>query len=144
MKTKFLLILMAVFLPLSAFLLDVDEKKNKQEISLTPIVNGGSDNQNRNLIQLPVECCYFGMMDSIVTTVCSDLGYVALTVANCSTAACGTTRLIPLWSLRIYSLSPESQVTTKSYTPPNTALSTKEPSQSNNTTTIRCLNFTNP
>ena len=61
------------------------KKKNKQEISLTPIVNGGSDNQNRNLIQLPVECCYFGMMDSIVTTVCSDLGYVALTVANCST-----------------------------------------------------------
>lgn len=87
MKTKILLLLMAVFLPLSAYLLNADSPPHKQDIPLTPVVNGGSDNQNRSLIQLPVECCYLGMMDSIVTTVCSDLGDVTLTVTNCSTGS---------------------------------------------------------
>jgi len=87
MKTKFLLILMAVFLPLSASVLNADDKKNRQEIPLDQIINGDNDYDNRSLIQLPVECCYFCMMDSIVTTVFTDLGDVTLTVTNCSTGS---------------------------------------------------------
>lgn len=87
MKTKFLLILMAVFLPLSASVLNADDKKNRQEIPLDQIINGDNDYDNRSLIQLPIECCYFGMMNSILTTVFTDLGDVALTVTNCSTGS---------------------------------------------------------
>lgn len=87
MKTKILLIFMAVFLPLSASVLNADDKKNRQEIPLDQIINGDNDYDNRSLIQLPVECCYFGMMDSIVTTVFTDLGDVTLTVTNCSTGS---------------------------------------------------------
>lgn len=40
---------------------------------------------NRSLIQLPIECCYMGMMDLILTTFSSDLGEVTLEVINTST-----------------------------------------------------------
>ena len=87
MKAKFLLILLAVSLPLSASVLNADENKNKQEIPLNPIIDGNSDWDNRSLIQLPIECHYLGMMDAVVTTVWSDLGDVTLTVTNCSTGS---------------------------------------------------------
>ena len=87
MKTRFLLILMAVFLPLSAYLLNADSPPHKQDIPLYPVDSGHTDKDNRSLIQLPVECCYLGMMDSIVTTVFTDLGDVTLTVTNCSTGS---------------------------------------------------------
>lgn len=87
MKTKFLLILLAAFLPLSASLLNADETKNKQEVPLHQKCNEDGEYNNRSLIQLPLECCYFGMMDSIVTIVFTDLGYVSLTVTNCSTGS---------------------------------------------------------
>ena len=85
MKHKLILILLAVFLPLSAFSMNVDEPPHKQEIPLDLIINGDNGYDNRSLIQLPIECCYFGMMNSLVTTVWSDLGDVVLTVTNCST-----------------------------------------------------------
>lgn len=85
MKTKFLLIFLAVFLPLSTSVLNAGENKNKQDIPLYPVDNGPSDNDNRSLIQIPIECCYFGMINSLVTTVWSDFGDVVLTVTNCST-----------------------------------------------------------
>lgn len=87
MKTKFLLIFLAVFLPLSTSVLNAGENKNKQDIPLYPVDNGPSDNDNRSLIQLPIECCYLGMMDAVVTSVWSDLGNVTLTITNCSTGS---------------------------------------------------------
>lgn len=85
MKRKLIFFFLAMFLPLSASVLNADEKKNKQEIPLTPIVDGGTENDNRSLIQLPIECHYLGMINAVVTTVWSDLGDVTLTVTNCST-----------------------------------------------------------
>lgn len=87
MKLKLLLMTLVVFLPLSSFVLNADEQKNKQEIPLYPTLNGGQENNNRILIKLPIECHYFGIMNTIVTTVQSDLGDVVLTVTNCSTGS---------------------------------------------------------
>ncbi len=84
---KFIFLFLAVFLSLSAFVLNADDKKNKQEIPLTPVVSDGSERDNRSIFQLPIECHYFGMMNALVTSVCSDLGDVTLTVTNCSTGS---------------------------------------------------------
>ena len=65
--------------------MNADEQKNKQEIPLHQTHDSGPGHDIRSLIQLPVECCYLGMMNTIVTTVWSDLGDVVLTVTNCST-----------------------------------------------------------
>lgn len=85
MKTKFFMILVSVFLTLSLFAQNNDDNTDRAEIPLHIVNDGSQSNDNRSLIQLPVECCYLGMMDSIVTTVFTDLGDVALTVTNCST-----------------------------------------------------------
>jgi len=87
MKTRFLMILVSVFLPLSLFAQNNDDNTDRAEIPLHIVNDGSQSNDNRSLIQLPVECCYFGMMDSILTTVFTDLGDVALTVSNCSTGS---------------------------------------------------------
>ncbi len=88
MRLKLILMTLAILLPLSSFASNAEESPHKQEIPLTPvIVNGGLDNNNRSLVQLPVECCYFRMMNIIVTTVLSDVGDVTLTVTNCSTGS---------------------------------------------------------
>lgn len=87
MNYKFILILLAVFLPLSAFVLNADENKNRQEIPLNPVIDGNSDWHNRSLIHLPIECHFLGMMNAVVTTAWSDLGDVALAVTNCSTGS---------------------------------------------------------
>lgn len=83
MKTKFILLFLAVFLPLSAFQLNADEKNQRQEIPLKRIQNNHEN--NRSLTQLPVECCYMGMMNLILTTFSSDLGEVTIEVINTST-----------------------------------------------------------
>lgn len=87
MKTKFLMILVSLFLPLSLFAQNNDDNTDMAEIPLHIVIDGSQGNDNRSLIQLPVECCYLGMMDSIVTTVFTDLGDVALTVTNTSTGS---------------------------------------------------------
>lgn len=87
MKLKLLLMTLVVFLPLSSFVLNADEQKNKQEIPLHQTHDSGPGHDIRNLIQLPIECHYFGIMNTIVTTVQSDLGDVVLTVTNCSTGS---------------------------------------------------------
>ena len=81
---KTLLLLLALLLPLSAFKMSADDENAVMKI---PLYAEEGTNLNRSLIQLPVECCYFGMMDSIVTTVFTDLGDVTLTVTNCSTGS---------------------------------------------------------
>ena len=63
---KFIFLFLAVFLPLSAFVLNADEKMNKQEIPLTQVLDGNSDRDNRSLIQLPIECHYLSMMNSLL------------------------------------------------------------------------------
>ena len=83
MKTKFILLFLAVFLPLSVFQLNADEKKPEQKIPLTK--TKGDYNYNRSLTQIPVECCYMGMMNLILTTFSSDLGEVTIEVINTST-----------------------------------------------------------
>ena len=82
MKRKIILLFLAVFLPLSAFTLNADEKKPKRKIPLTP-VNSGFNN-NRSLTQQPIECCYMGMMNLIQTTFSANLGEVTLEVINTS------------------------------------------------------------
>ena len=87
MKAKFLLILLAVFLPLSASVLNAGRTNTHTEIPLHQNYGEDGDYYNRSVIQLPIECCYLGMMDAVVTTVWSDLGDVTLTVTNCSTGS---------------------------------------------------------
>ena len=87
MKLKLLLMTLVVFLPLSSFVMNADEQKNKQEIPLHQTHDSGPGHDIRSLIQLPIECHYFCIMNTIVTTVWSDLGDVVLTVTNCSTGS---------------------------------------------------------
>lgn len=82
MKTKLLFLLMAL-LPLSTFTSDADEKELKQKIPLIRTEDNRED--ARSLQQVPIESCYFGMINSVQTVVCSDLGTVDVTVTNCST-----------------------------------------------------------
>ena len=79
---KTLLLLLALLLPLSAFKMSADDENAVMKIPLELDIE---QNFERQLVQFPIECCYLGMMDSIVTIVCSDLGDVSLTVTNCST-----------------------------------------------------------
>lgn len=83
MKRKIILLILAVFLPLSAFTLNADEKKPKREIPLNKITDVSDD--NRSLLLYPIECCYLGMMNIIQTTISGDLGEVTIEVVNTST-----------------------------------------------------------
>ena len=83
MKTKIILLFLAVFLPLSVFQLNADEKRNKQKIPLKPLMEHNED--NRSLLQQPIECCYMGVTNLIQTAFSCDLGEVTLEVINMST-----------------------------------------------------------
>lgn len=83
MKTKIILQLLAVFLPLSVFQLNADEKNTKQEIPLNQTQL--THENNRSVIKFPIECSYLGLMNLIQTTISSDLGEVTIEVVNTST-----------------------------------------------------------
>lgn len=83
MKKRIILLFLAVFLPLSVFTLNADEKKQKREIPLNPVKQ--THDNNRSLTQYPIECCYMGMMNLIQTTFSTNLGDVALEVINTNT-----------------------------------------------------------
>lgn len=83
MNKKIIFLFLAALLPLSVFQLNADEKKTKHEIPLNPI-KSYHDN-NRSLIQIPIESCYMGMMNLIQSTFSGDLGEVTLEVINTST-----------------------------------------------------------
>lgn len=85
MKRKIILLFLAVFLPLSAFTLNADEKKPKREIPLNQVFDKNYERDNRSLTQQPIECCYMGMMNLIQTTFSANLGEVTLEVINTST-----------------------------------------------------------
>ena len=76
------LLLLALLLPFFAFDMSADDETAVMKI---PLYSEEGTNLNRSIGILPVECHYFGMMNSVVTTVWSDLGEVVLTVTNCST-----------------------------------------------------------
>lgn len=83
MKTKIILSFLAVFLPLSVFQLNADEKNTRHEIPIKQVIK--THENNRSLIQIPIESCYMGMMNFIQTTFSEDLGEVTLEVINTST-----------------------------------------------------------
>lgn len=74
---------MAVFLPLSVFQLNADEKKIKREIPLSKVTDSSKD--NRSITLQPIECCYMGVTNLIQTAFSCDLGEVTLEVINMST-----------------------------------------------------------
>lgn len=83
MKTKIILLFLAMLLPLSVFTLNADEKEPRREIPLNPIKQ--THENNRSLTQHPIECCYMGMMNLIQTTFSTNLGNVTLEVINTNT-----------------------------------------------------------
>ena len=81
---KIIILLVALLLPLPALIMSADEKPPTIKIDL----DGDQTEKNvRSLHALPIDSYYFGMMNSIVTTVFTDLGDITLTVTNCSTGS---------------------------------------------------------
>ena len=71
-------------LPIFALEMRADDENAKMKI---PLYMESSTKHARGLVEEELTCHYFGMMNSIVTTVYSDLGDVALTVTNTSTGS---------------------------------------------------------
>lgn len=84
MKTKIILILQVILLLLSPFSSKADEQDAEKVIPLNMVFNGNERN-NRNLILNPIECCYYGSMNLIRTTVCNNLGKVIIEINNTTT-----------------------------------------------------------
>jgi len=84
MKSKTLLILMAILLPLSTFVMHADKTKDQNEIPLYQTGSEGGIN-NRGIAKVDLACYYYETMKVIASTALSDLGNVTLTVTNCST-----------------------------------------------------------
>ena len=79
---KILTIMTALLLPLFAFNMSADDEDAVMKI---PLRLEQGPKLNRSLDLETVECCYFGLTNSIITTFFSDLGEVILTVTNCYT-----------------------------------------------------------
>ena len=79
---KFLLFLTALLMPVFALDMRADDEEAVTKIPLKMVSTGKNV---RSLVPESIECHYLGMMNSVVTTVWSDLGEVVLTVTNCST-----------------------------------------------------------
>ena len=74
--------MVAIALPIFALEMRADDENAKMKI---PLHLSTQQELCRNLINEPIICHYYDMMNVIVTTVYSDLGDVVLTVTNCST-----------------------------------------------------------
>lgn len=77
-----ILLLMAVLLPLSLFGMNDENEKAVMKI---PLEMQHRNNYGRTLPHETIECYYYGLMNTIITNVFSDLGDVTLTVTNHST-----------------------------------------------------------
>lgn len=77
-----ILLLMAVLLPLSLFGMNDENEKVVMKI---PLKFEQGTKINRNLQEEPIESYYYGLMNTIITNVFSDLGEIFLTVTNHST-----------------------------------------------------------
>ena len=73
---------MAVLLPLSLFGMNDENEKAVMKI---PLEMQHRNNYGRTLPYETIECYYYGLMNTIITNVFSDLGDVTLTVTNHST-----------------------------------------------------------
>ena len=73
---------MAVLLPLSLFGMNDENEKVVMKI---PLKFEQGTKINRNLQEEPIESYYYGLMNTIITNVFSDLGEIFLTVTNYST-----------------------------------------------------------
>lgn len=73
---------MAVLLPLSLFGMNDENEKAVMKI---PLEMQHRNNYGRTLPHETIECYYYGLMNTIITNVFSDLGDVTLTVTNHST-----------------------------------------------------------
>ena len=81
MTKKLITLIMAVLLPLSAFQMSADEKEARK-IHL----NQGIDSMfERQQEQIPVQVVYFVTMETIQTSVISDLGSIEMIVTNLTT-----------------------------------------------------------
>ena len=81
---KLIFYLMALLLPLSAFEMSADDENAVMKIPLELDIE---QNFERQVGAMLVECYYYGMMNTIITNVWSDLGNVTLTITNCSTGS---------------------------------------------------------
>jgi len=80
---KFIVLLMALLLPLSAFEMSADNPK--PVIKKIPVRVGQKVNINRTLQIIPLESYFYGPMSCIHTTALTDLGEVEVNVTNNST-----------------------------------------------------------
>ena len=76
--------MVAIVLPIFALEVRADDENAKMKI---PLKMESSTKHTRGLVEEELTCHYVGMMNSLVTTVWSDLGDVTLTVTNCSTGS---------------------------------------------------------
>ena len=77
-----ILLLMVLLLPLSLFGKNNDNEKVVMKI---PLELESEDNFNRSLVSSDIECCYYGVINTIITNTKCDLGYVAVLITNYST-----------------------------------------------------------
>ena len=81
MTKKFITLIMAVLLPLSAFQMSADEKEARK----IPINLGTQISFQRDFLREPIESYYIGITNTVQTSVSSDLGMVEVTVTNLTT-----------------------------------------------------------
>ena len=79
---KLFVLLTALLLPFFAFEMSADEENAEMKI---PLRLSEGVNLIRTLVPESIECYFYGMWSTILTSVSSDLGDVSLTVTNCST-----------------------------------------------------------
>lgn len=73
---------MAVLLPLSVFEMSAD---NENTVKRIPLEVKDKVTTQRDMNPEEISAVYYGMINSVVTFVSSDLGEISLTVTNCST-----------------------------------------------------------
>lgn len=78
---KFILLLMALLLPLSALVINADTKPVMKKIP----IRIGKETIRRDLVPIPLESYFYGPMSCIHTTALTDLGEVEVNVTNNST-----------------------------------------------------------
>ena len=77
-----MILLMAVLLPLSVFEMSAD---NENTVKRIPLEVKDKVTIKRDMNPEDISAVYYGMINSVVTIVSSDLGEISLTITNCST-----------------------------------------------------------
>lgn len=85
MKTKIILLIMAVFLPLSFITLKADDDVLQTKIPLNRVFGENYEKGNRGIIALPIDCYYAAFLSIIQTNVSDNLGEITIEVLNTTT-----------------------------------------------------------